>query len=110
MEEIIFTVQGSAAEPYTVLFLKNGPNLTARCTCPAGAVGQYCKHRIRILEGSDEGIVSGNENAVNKVVSWLPGTAVEKALGDVRASEIRLELAKSELTGLKKKLARVLSD
>lgn len=110
MEEIIFTVQGSASEPYTVIFLKNGPNLTARCTCPAGVVGQYCKHRIRILEGSDEGIVSRNESAVNTVVSWLPGTDVEKAIGDVRASEIRLELAKSELTALKKKLARTLSD
>lgn len=73
-------------------------------------IGQYCKHRIRILEGSEEGIVSKNGDVVKTVISWLSGTDVEKAIRDVRSGENRLELAKSELTTLKKKLARALWD
>jgi len=110
MGEITFHVQGSAPEPYFVRFSKNGSNLTALCTCPAGGVGQYCKHRMRILEGSDEGIVSGNEAEVATVVSLLPGTDVEAAMTQLREAESRLEKAKTDVSALKKKLAKTLHD
>lgn len=110
MEEITFHVQGSAPEPYVVRFSREGNNIRAHCTCPAGVVGQYCKHRTRIIEGSDEGIVSGNENDVDKVATWLPGSDVEAALGAVRNAEDRLETAKKEVAASKKKLARTLMD
>ena len=108
MEEITFLVQGSAPEPYVVRFKKDGGNLTAHCTCPAGAVGQYCKHRFRILDGCAEGIVSDNAAAVSTVVAWLAGSDLEAALRAVRAAEDRLETAKNELSACKKKLARAL--
>ena len=110
MEEITFLVQGSAPEPYVVRFKKDGGNLTAHCTCPAGVVGQYCKHRFRILDGCAEGIVSDNAVAVSTVAAWLPGSDVEAALREVRAAEDRLETAKSDLSACKKRLARSLMD
>ena len=109
MEEIVFSVQGSAEIPYTVRFRKDGFNLSASCSCPAGGVGQYCKHRIRLLEGSEEGIVSENMSSVRTVASWLSGTDVEVALDAVRAAESRFEAAKSELAKTKKQLARTLT-
>ena len=93
-----------------VRFVKNGMNLSARCTCPAGVVGQYCKHRIRILEGSDEGIVSGNKAEVATIVSWLPGTDVESAFKELRESEDRFEKAKGDVSAIKKRLAKALQD
>jgi hypothetical protein len=108
MDEITFLVQGSASEPYTVQFKKSGNNLSAYCTCPAGAVGQICKHRMRILDGDTEGIVSGNETEVAKAASWLAGSNVEAAMLELRASETRLEAAQKEVSALKKKLARAL--
>jgi hypothetical protein len=109
-EEAIFLVQGSAPSPYKVVFVKEGKNLTATCTCPAGQNGQYCKHRFAILEGRIDGIVSSNSERVKKVVSWLPGTDVEKALGEVRAAERRAAEANKELSRLKKTLARTMRD
>jgi len=53
-DSVSFSVQGSAPEPYHVLFRRNGANLSAYCTCPAGENGMYCKHRIRILQGLAE--------------------------------------------------------
>ena len=108
MEGLTFQVQGSAPEPYTVAFHKDGRKLTARCTCPAGAIGQNCKHRLRILGGSDEGIVSGNEENVAKLLTWLSGSDVEAAMLELNAAEGRLAKAKAEVSDLKKRLAKTL--
>ncbi|MFH1702022.1 MAG: SWIM zinc finger family protein [Nitrospirota bacterium] len=110
MEEIYFLVQGSAEEPYKVTFKKNGSNLSAYCTCPAGENGQYCKHRFRILDGCNEGIVSANKDEVMIIRSWLCGTDVEAALMEVAEKERIFEKVKKDLSIAKKKLARVMLD
>lgn len=108
MGTIQFKVQGSAAAPYTTTFAHDGANLTAHCTCPAGEVGQYCKHRLRILSGETDGIVSGNEKDVLIVKSWLNGTDVESALNGLADAQSRFDEAKKELEKCKKNLARAL--
>lgn len=109
MEKIEFKVQGSAPEPYDVVFIKHSStNLSAYCTCPAGENGQYCKHRLAILEGLDVGIVSPNVNAAKIVHSWLPGTDIEKIMLRMRALEKEADRIKLELSSAKKDLARAL--
>lgn len=110
MATVKFKVQGSASVPYEVTFSREGSNLTATCTCPAGLVGQYCKHRFNILDGVVDGIVSNNENEVATVVGWLPGTDVEAAIKVVSAAEQEVERAKKAATAAKKALARVMRD
>lgn len=110
MEDICFLVQGAAEEPYEVTFKKNGSNLSAYCTCPAGDNGQCCKHRFRILDGCDDGIVSDNKEEVIIVKSWLSGTDVEAALNEVAEKERALEKVKQDLSAAKKKLARIMND
>lgn len=105
---LVFLVQGSAPEPYTVTIEQSGGRLRALCTCPAGQAGQYCKHRIRILAGKNEGVVSKNGSDVTVAASWLPGTAVERAIEAVEEAEEALELAKDEVSQRKKDLARTL--
>ena len=108
--EIKFIIQGSAPEPYNVLFKKNGTNLTASCTCPAGIIGQYCKHRIRIILGDPSGIISNNLSEVSEIQNWLCGSDVEKALYLLREAEQQFEEAKKQVSLSKKRLARVLRD
>ncbi len=110
MKNIYFLVQGSAEEPYKVTFKKNGSNILAYCTCPAGVHGQHCKHRFRILDGCGDGIVSGNKDEVMIVKSWLRGTDVEAALHEVVEKERVLEKAKQDLSAAKKKLSRIMTD
>jgi len=110
MNEINFLVQGSAFEPYEVVFRKSDNNLTALCTCPAGENGMYCKHRFRILAGSTEGIVSDNTKDVEIVKTWLKGSDVEKALEELHQAEADFEKIKKKVSTLKKILARKLSD
>jgi uncharacterized Zn finger protein len=109
-KNIQFEVQGSAKEPYTVLFLKSGNNLSAYCTCPAGQNGMYCKHRFGILKGSTKGIVSDNADQVEIVASWLAGSDVEAAMQNVKQAEDVVAAAKTKLTKAKQALAATMRD
>lgn len=110
MYEAAFLVQGSASEPYNVVFRKDGVNFTARCSCPAGDVGQCCKHRLKIIVGDPDGIVSGNLSDVSAVQNWIAGTDVEQALRDLQDAERKLEEAKQLVSTKKKQLAKCLID
>jgi uncharacterized Zn finger protein len=106
VEELVFLVKGSSSDAYEVTFIKDGPSLTALCTCPAGQFGNYCKHRIDILDGKFDSISSDNADQAPTVTAWLVGTDVEMALSELRAAESTTECAKKDLAVLKKKLAR----
>lgn len=108
--EIGFRVQGSAPEPYKVVFKKDGNNLTGRCSCPAGINGMYCKHRFNILNGCTDAVVSENVKEVKVVASWLSGSDVEKAIMMVKKAEQAFIDAKKELSNCKKGLARAMRD
>ena len=110
MEERTFIVQGSAANPYEVRFKKEGDNLSAYCTCPAGKNGQYCKHRFNILGGDITKVVSGNIDEVVTVANWLPGSDVEAAMSEVKKAEDVLASAKKDLSRAKKQLAAAMRD
>ena len=111
MHEISFEVQGSAAEPYGVVFVKRSDtNLSAYCSCPAGKNGQYCKHRFNILDGATKGIVSDNLDDVKVVQSWLPGTDIEAALIKMRELEAEAVKIKKTLSAAKKEVAKAMRD
>ena len=110
MSEITFKVQGSESDPYVVTFAKDGANLTATCSCRAGKLGQYCKHRLNILLGDTDGMVGGDPADVAVVVSWLPGSDVEEALQQLAAAEAVAAKAQAEVVGLRKALGRKLSN
>ena len=109
MEELIFLVKGSSADPYEVTFIKDGTSLTAICTCPAGTYGNFCKHRISILDGNTQMISSDNADQAATVVGWLPGTDVDAALSEMREAEKIADPDKTALSAAKRKLARAMN-
>lgn len=109
MEQLVFLVKGSSAEPYEITFIKDGASLTAICTCPAGTYGNFCKHRIAILDGDGKAISSDNADQVATIVGWLPGTDVAAALSDLREVEKIGGTDKTALNASKRKLARAMN-
>jgi hypothetical protein len=107
--ELTFQVKGSSSEPYEVIFIKDGDSLTALCSCPAGQYGNFCKHRIAILEGDSKAIVSSNADRATTIVNWLQGTDVAAALSEFRGIEKAGDQAKSVLVAAKRKLARAMN-
>jgi len=111
MEEVVFAVQGSAPDPYEVRFTRrDGGNMTATCSCPAGVVGQYCKHRFNLMAGSTEGVVSQNVEQVPLVRKWLAGTDVEAAMDRLAEAELQMADAKRLVSKAKKELAAAMRD
>jgi uncharacterized Zn finger protein len=107
MDTLEFLVQGSSPVPYRVVFRRrDGGHLSAYCTCAAGESGMYCKHRVHIMRGSVEGIVSENHGDVTTVTQWLDGTDVEVALRTVVGLEFEAERIKKDLSAAKKILSR----
>ncbi|WP_156762708.1 hypothetical protein [Woeseia oceani] len=109
MKELKFLVKGSAPQPYELLFIKDGNSLTAICNCPAGEHGNFCKHRISLLDGKPKGLVSDNAEQVAVVVEWLVGTDVETALLELRVVEKDKAAPKADLVAAKRKLARAMN-
>ena len=111
MNAFEFLVQGSSPEPYRVSFRRReGGKLVANCTCPAGESGMYCKHRVRILRGLVEGIVSDNLADVTTVAGWLAGTDIETALQTITDLEKDADRIKKAMSAAKKTLSRSLLD
>jgi len=109
VEELVFLVKGSSPAGYEVTFIKDGDSLTALCTCPAGQYGNFCKHRIAILDGKFDSISSENVDQAPTVAKWLEGTDVESALSELRAMEKTAGHTKDDLVALKRKLARAMN-
>ena len=105
METIEFLVQGSSLEPYKVLFERRESTLAAFCTCAAGDSGQSCKHRLRILNGNSDGVVSDNKDQVSEINKWLKGSNLEAAILEIVRAEADVERTKKILSIAKKKLA-----
>jgi len=109
LQQLIFLVKGSSADPYEVTFIKDGDSLTAICTCPAGTYGNFCKHRISILDGNAKAITSENIDEAATIIDWLKGTDVEEALSEMRAAEKLADPEKKALNAAKRKLARAMN-
>lgn len=93
--KLTFKVQGSASDPYTCEFWREGENLSSSCTCPAGEKGMYCKHRLSLIAGEITNLVSKNISDIEVLKKMVLGTDVEKAIKLVKKSEEASEKLKS---------------
>lgn len=110
MAQLEFLVKGSAKDPYQVIFIKDGENLTAICTCPAGTYGNVCKHRVSIIDGDAKSVISENATDVETVVAWVIGTDVEAALKEMRDAETAGTGSTTALKEAKRNLAKAFND
>ena len=107
VDELTIMVKGSSADPYETTFIKDASSLTALCTCPAGSFGNFCKHRIAVLEGDARAVLDEDAKKVPTVVEWMAGTDVGAALAELRDAESRKD--KDAIATAKRKLARAMN-
>lgn len=96
MENLAFTVQGAAAEPYTVEFKKDESGVKASCSCPAGKFHKRCRHMINLIEGNPYGVID-NIQSVPQVVEMYGGTPVEQIVFNIVNFKQELLIIKSQL-------------
>lgn len=104
--QLEFKVQGDSGNLYTVRFEKEGSDLFSSCSCPAGEMGTYCKHRIRLLTGEISKLVSKNESDIANLIKLKAGTELDKILLRLFDREAALESVKKEIKSVKKDLQK----
>ena len=114
MSQITFLVQGLEKEPYRIVFTKTFDEyqrlqLICECECISAAHGDLCAHRLRILEGNTDHIVSDNLDQVGVVQKWLIGTHLEKAAANLVEAEKFLNLAEHQLDNARTELGEVMA-
>jgi hypothetical protein len=110
VEPLEFFVQGSSSEPYSVRIIKLGERVLATCTCKAGIMRQLCKHRIRIMQGDSQGVISGNLQEIRNMPSFLEGTIVPAAIQEIARLEREAEETKRAVARAKESLAKSFGD
>lgn len=109
MQEVMFEVAGSDGTLHEVRFMRDDEgNVTAHCTCLAGEYGNYCKHRIDIIEDRLQSIVGDNKNRAGDIQSWVAQSPLGDALFSVRKLEAEADRIKKELSQAKKVMARLM--
>lgn len=107
---IEFLVQGRESTPYQVVFEVANDILRASCDCAASVKGQACKHRIRIIEGSSEGVVSKNVMEIKKVSEYYRNSELAKLLLRKQQKENQVEDIKKEIKLLNKDISQKLME
>ncbi len=109
-DTLLFHVHGNSPEPYRVVFLRNGSNLMALCSCPASSNGYHCKHRIGLLMGDPVGVRQADREKITLLQSWLEGTDVQAALRKFQEASKASRSNSPELRAAKKALANAMHD
>lgn len=80
--DLHFVVKGSKGDHYAVSFFGRDGVVTSTCSCMAGRVGQFCRHRIALLDGDVSDLVGDNAGDVVLLRDLVDGTELGLAYQD----------------------------
>ena len=110
---LTFLVQGSARDPYTVVFDREDHNVTTRCTCPAGRFRFACKHRLALIMGDVTSLASDNIGDMETLHLMLLDSDVQEAYEHFltqRELQRAGQLTAAAWKAVKKQLAQAFAD
>ncbi|WP_149651710.1 hypothetical protein [Azospirillum argentinense] len=113
-ETLRFRIRGGQGDEYTVAFTLRQGEAASICTCMAGRMGRFCKHRVALLDGDVSDLLSDNADDVVRLRRLIEGTELERAHQQLGRAGARdgyqaLEQATKEATLLRKEV-RVAAD
>ena len=92
---------------YVVEFSLESGNLRVHCGCPAGILGKWCKHKMRLISGDVSGVLgtSGVADFV-EVQNWVGKSEFPRLLDEMKLAENEMLEAKTKMDNLKKALEK----
>lgn len=99
-----FYIQGSGSEPYEIMVEKIAGSIKLGCTCMAGMLGKYCKHKVAVIT-SDEKILKSSSD-IDKSRSIFSDSALLTLIEDIKDTEAEIERQKKVLKNKKSDFAR----
>ena len=111
MKQVVFNVVSeSSGQAYELLAEPTEHGLLFRCSCAAGAMGQFCKHRNLMITGKFTASPGTNEANIAKFNGWLAISRVGAMQTSIAAAEEEVKQAKKRVTMLKHELGRRLEE
>lgn len=103
-----FIVQSrSSGEVYEITLLKGPEKIAFHCSCPAGSVGQHCKHRLALLDGDDQDVLRAS-HTVAELQAAIAGSEIAAAIDRMIKQEAVVAAEQAKLKAAKKAVARAM--
>ena len=104
---LLVEVRGSEGDIYQVSFSKDTTGVNVQCSCKAGQIGQFCRHRLSLLAGDKSAMVdTSKESALAEALSWSEFASVKANVSELKKVGVQIETLKKVEASLKKKIAR----
>lgn len=84
---LLVHARSNIARPYVVIFKQVENELLVICECKAYINNLWCKHRQAMFDGRTKGYLDYKQGDRERVIHWLEGTTLEKALEAVQDAE-----------------------
>lgn len=113
MPSYSFNIQGSSNDPYEVTVKYSDKKFNIFCDCPAGVLGQNCKHKLQIINGElskPSKVVSGDLDKLDSIPEIVKKFPIMDALSELKNLEAEAENLKKLISSHKKKIARLMSN
>lgn len=113
MPNYSFYIQGSSSDPYEVTVKYSDKKFNIFCDCPAGELGQNCKHKLQIINGElskPSKVVSGDLDKLALIPEIVKKFPIMDALVELKDLEEEAENLKKQISAQKKKISRILSN
>ena len=92
---------------YAVEFSLESGKLHVYCRCPAGILGKWCKHKMRLISGDVTGVLSTSGAAdMAEVLSWIRNSEFPRLLDEMKTAENEMQAAKVKMDKVKKVLEK----
>lgn len=103
-----FKVQSSdGVTTYVVVFSLESSKLHVYCSCPAGGVGKWCKHKMLLISGDVSGVL-GTSGAADfvEVQNLVRNSEFPRLLVEMKLAENEMQVAKTKMDNVKKALEK----
>lgn len=106
----------SKSTPYTVEIIIKNKQMFIHCDCPAGKFGNFCMHKIRLLQDDYQVLYDQSQmNELNRISNWIKKSdfldlILERSgfKRELREAEDRLEAIKRNMKPVEDKMAQAM--
>jgi NAD-dependent DNA ligase len=98
----------SSGSKYIVGVFEEGGKPVMTCTCPAGEMGTFCKHRIALIDGDFADVIRSTHDP-KEIATVLVGSELSASILRKRKQEQTIKDAQAELKMIKKGVARLMN-
>ncbi len=107
MEKTLLALSSDGVSSYKVVFRLEKGKCMVECTCPASAVGRFCRHKLGLLAGDDKVLWSPKQKPeLEELQLWIRDSRVPKLIAQLKEAEKDLERMKKKLAELKREIEK----